>query len=582
MNHKKRKTGCLPLNEARRLLALTEGPKTKQWVVQKISSFTVRPSNSSSVGMTRVIAFLQLLRRFDTAPWASETFDVNERMMRRLVHSHLPIIVGRAAYVAEKAALEALINAPDACQNVLWLTNRQQGKTTTLAKLVAALVTLAPVDGSLICIYSTNLSRATEVLKLAKQYLVYIGDDGPIVRINNDRSLEVMTKDGYTHTATARPRNPDSCRGDAPASAIFDEVAFVLSDFWFQFALPLLMVRDRVFTCATTPPHFGSFFSDFINTVSKANAKGDYFFRMINHGLVCPECEAAGTPQECAHRLHRIPPWKSIFNIKKLKALIPEHRREQFEQEVFGVMRTQTGSYIPAKLITAFEDRPPIRECTATRTSPLYLGIDPPSHLSSRFGLCALLYGTRGEKILVGLSECKALRSDALDIAAVVTTFVRHLRNHPWVRGRPIIPIIECNNNEVLAMTILSAVKLHPPIYVPFTTANFDKEISENLGVWTTEGNKHGMLALCFASFLDGSCFVAPNAISISMTTTNGVAIPSPFKDALALLCLQLSSFRDLPNGKVTGKIGDNGTDDLGMAFGMAMYWSQSCRTLGV
>ena len=41
--------------------------------------------------------------------------------------------------------------------------------------------------------------------------------------------------------------------------------------------------------------------------------------------------EAAGMPQECAHRL---PPWKSIFKIKKMKASVPEHRREEFEQEV--------------------------------------------------------------------------------------------------------------------------------------------------------------------------------------------------------------------------------------------------------
>ena len=573
---------ALPLRETHRLLALSEDAPANRWHVRTNVAAVSYVRQTGSPGIIKLVRFLKLLKRFDTAPWASDGFVVNERMMRRLVYSHLPIIVGRAAYEREKAALGALVNSPDPCQNVVWVTNRQQGKTTTLAKLVAALIVLAPVNGSLICIYSTNLSRSTEVLKLAKQYIHYLGEDGPEIRINNDRSLEVKTKDGYIHTATARPRNPDSCRGDAPASAIFDEIAFVLPDFWYQFAFPLLQVRDRVFTCATTPPSFGSFFSDFIADVTTANANGDFFFRLINHGLVCPECEAAGMPQECAHRLHRLPPWKSIFKIKKMKALVPEHRREEFEQEVYGVLRTQTGSYIPAPLVTAFEMRPPVAACTAHRTSPFYVGIDPPSHHSSRFGMCAILYGTRGEIIVIGLAECKALRSDALDIAAVVAAFIRLVRCHPWIRNRPLVPIIECNNNEVLAMSILSAIKMHPPVYVPFTLANFDKEVSNDLGVWTTEGNKHAMLALAFAAFLDGRVFVAPEAVSCHMTTVGGTAVRGDFAEALKLLCTQLMSFRDLPNGKISGKIGDHGTDDLGMAFLMNLYWSQSCRTLGV
>ena len=579
---------ALPLRETHRLISLAgealaeDGRPAKRRRVRKNIEAVAHTRATGSPGIARLVRFLKLLRRFDAAPWAKDAFDVNERMMRRLVHSHLPIIVGREAYEREKAALGALVNSPDPCTNVVWVTNRQQGKTTTLAKFVAALVVLAPVNGSLVCIYSTNLSRSTEVLKLAKQYINFLGEDGPVIRINNDRSLEVLTKDGYVHTATARPRNPDSCRGDAPASAIFDEIAFVLPDFWHQFAFPLLQVRDRVFTCATTPPAFGSFFCDFIREVTNANAAGDYFFRLVNHGLVCPECEAAGTPQECAHRLHRLPPWKSIFKIKKMKALVPEHRREEFEQEVYGVLRTQTGSYLPAKLVMAMAERPPIAACTAHRTYPVYIGVDPPSHHSSRFGMCALLHGSRGEIIIIGLAECKALRSDALDIAAVVTAFIRLVRCHPWVQGRPIVPIIECNNNEVLAMSILAAFRMHPPVYVPFTRANFDKEISENLGVWTTEGNKQAMLALAFSAFLDGRVFVAPDAVSCRMTTVNGVAVKGDFTEALGVLCAQLAAFRDLPNGKISGKIGEHGADDLGMGFLMPLYWSMSCRALGV
>lgn len=572
----------LPLREAHRLVALGRHDQQKQYVVRTNAAIATTNATSTTPGLQRVVTFLNLLRRLDKAPWASEFFDVNERMMRRLVHSHLPIIVGRQAYEREKSALVALVNAPDVCQNVVWVTNRQQGKTTTLSKLIAALMTLAPVNGTLVCIYSTNLDRATEVLKGAKQYLQFLGADKPAVIVNNERSLTVRTRDGFVHSATARPRSPDSCRGDAPASAIFDEIAFVLPDFWYQFAYPLLSVRDRVFTCATTPPAFGSFFSEFIDGVAKENAQGNYFFRLINHGLVCPECEAAGTPLECAHRLHRIPPWKSIFKFQAMQAHIPEHRREEFEQEVYGLLRKQTGRYIPEPLVTAFRRRAPIEECSAPRLAPVYVGIDPPSHHSSEFGMCAMLYGAHNEAILVGLAQCKALRSDALDIAAVVAFFMRQIRGHPWVGGRPVVPIIECNNNEVLATTILGAVKMHGPVFVPFGPPYFNKDVTADLGVWTTEDNKHAMLALAFQKFMDGMVFVAPDAVSCKMTVVNGVAVAGDFDDALALLCRQLVAFHDNNRGKISGKIGDHSTTDLAMAMLLNLFWGYTCLVQGL
>jgi hypothetical protein len=45
-------------------------------------------------GMKRLVRFLELLRFFDDAPWANKTFEVNQMMIRRLTHSHLPVIIG--------------------------------------------------------------------------------------------------------------------------------------------------------------------------------------------------------------------------------------------------------------------------------------------------------------------------------------------------------------------------------------------------------------------------------------------------------------------------------------------------------
>jgi hypothetical protein len=231
----------LDLPETHRLIRVaTAAPQLRcakrRRFYSNVESFRPRTqTEKTSPGVARLARFLALLSEFDKAPWANICFDLNQTMIRRLTQTHLPVIVGEY-YTAEKAALEALVNSPDRSNNVVWITNRQQGKTSTLSKFLAALMILSPHRGSLCCIYSTNYDRATELLKGAKMYLNHLPEDHPLkpaVVTNNERSITLCTVDGATHTVSARPRNADSCRGDAPAAAMFDEIAFVQEDFWY-------------------------------------------------------------------------------------------------------------------------------------------------------------------------------------------------------------------------------------------------------------------------------------------------------------------------------------------------------------
>ena len=173
----------MDLTETRRLLTLAQGDRpmlAKPQLRPNAKRFASSAAGAvGPPGLARVVRFLQLLGEYDAAPWASIVFDVNQEMIRRLTHSHLPIIAGEH-YNAEKAALEALVNAPDRSTNVIWITNRQQGKTSTLAKFLAALLVLAPTSGSLCCIYSTNYDRAAELLKAAKMYVDNMPRDHPL------------------------------------------------------------------------------------------------------------------------------------------------------------------------------------------------------------------------------------------------------------------------------------------------------------------------------------------------------------------------------------------------------------------
>ena len=106
--------------------------------------------------------------------------------------------------------------------------------------------------------YSTSLDRSCELVKAAKKYLYWFTTDArakatlrdagmepPIIMTDNERAFSVRavgdgsfqgsgdsTPSSTVNTVIGRPKAAESCRGDAPACAMFDEIGFVNPDFW--------------------------------------------------------------------------------------------------------------------------------------------------------------------------------------------------------------------------------------------------------------------------------------------------------------------------------------------------------------
>ena len=186
-----------------------------------------------------------------------------------------------------------------------------------MGKFIAALSIASPHGGQLANIYSTSLDRAIELVKAARQYTDWMmTDEGAhpewqgLVYTKNSYNTYSITcpAAGAVNDVVAKPKNPDSCRGDAPAAAFFDEIGFMTENFWYKFALPLLQVTQRIATCTTTPPPADSFFAAFVDKVRQRNAKGDYFFHLENHSLACQACIDLDEADQCCHNLHYIPP----------------------------------------------------------------------------------------------------------------------------------------------------------------------------------------------------------------------------------------------------------------------------------
>lgn len=95
------------------------------------------------------------------------------RMLQKLTATHLPLIVGRNHMEKGRDTLLAMISSEElTVGNVVWICNRQQGKTVTASQFIACLTLLSVQNAEkLAFIYSTSLSRSVELLNAVKRLI---------------------------------------------------------------------------------------------------------------------------------------------------------------------------------------------------------------------------------------------------------------------------------------------------------------------------------------------------------------------------------------------------------------------------
>ena len=603
---------ALPLNQAcstelyetLRLCASTETvtqatASSAAPVARSITAFSPAMRHGHATAYTtdgdkRLKRFLRLLAHLDTAPWASTVFNVNDRMIRRLTASHLHLIIGKANFaVCNRSEMYHLI-APtlklDGVNNVVWVTNRQQGKTSTIGKFIAALAIASPEGGQLVNVYSTSLDRANELTKAAKQYVTWMMTDAGAhpewtsLRFvkNTYQQFSVSTSDrGAVNCVVSKPKNPDSCRGDAPAAAFFDEIGFMTSSFWYKFALPLLQVTGRNATCTTTPPPADSFFAVFIEKIIARNKLNDYWFALYNHSLACEQCIEMMEADKCCHNLHYIPPWKCMLHFTNLRNLMPKNQIKTFQKEVYGVLDNMQQYYFPKKLLTACKTRSRHPNTfVSNRVPAVWVAIDPAGHSISEMGIIAIIISPdTAMNVLVGAASINVGQCQVAQVQALVRVFLSRLRKHPLVhRLAPIVPIVECNNNEVFAMSIVAAFREFKPIFMPFTKSRFQTYIVDGIGVNTCHENKQSMVTNVYQQLFEGRIVIAATVVTVCRHDIDSRTQQVHVTDTVDALFEQLGRMRDQDDGQISGKTEGGDNDDLAMAYMIAVYWSLSVR----
>jgi hypothetical protein len=580
--------GDLPFPEIRRCLAVyppdmrSSAGSAKAVSLIAAGQLVVNTTKTTAgsplqVARQRVTRFLRLLDHLGTAPWANLHFEVNHRILLRLTAAHLGIIAPGAPQTL--CHLIDPRNTLEGAQNLVWVTNRQQGKTTTLARFLAALAIACPLGGLVATVYSTSLDRSIELVKAAKKYIYWLNTDAgrfPEYRVDlmrdNDRMFAI-NNGVAVNEVIARPKNPDSCRGDAPRAAIFDEVGFIGQKLWKEFAFPLLQVGGRVFTCATTPPPPTGFFSAFIAQVKAQNAVGDHFFQLINHSLTCAACLDAGNATECCHNLMYLPPWKSLVTLNQMLSLVAD--KETYQMEVYGILSGAGKEYLPLRLLNAAAERE--RVYTPFFPDFVWIAIDPASHGVSDFAGIAFAMTPVGVHVVVGMFNINMNRCQTSEVQMVLHQFAERVRAHPLIHAAcTLVPIIECNNNEILAMSMLRVFETYGPVYVPWESTRFDIGISHGIGVWMTHDNKMAAIQCTYQAFLDGRVSFAEELVVADRTAFAPRSESTDPAVLVAKLVRQLSVFQDQQDGTVSGK--HVGNDDLACAFLLGVYWSLSAR----
>lgn len=533
----------------------------------------------------KLVRFRKLLDLLGTAHWASKRFEENEKILNDMMASHLQIIVGFDDAEEHRTALCALISSEDLSfiRHILWITNRQQGKTWLLSRMYAALMMLSPLGGDLIDMYAPLFKRSQAVMFGARQYIVEcqtnkswwatlasLGMSIPRFKAENTETftLHNCVYPSIENKFQSCPVTVKSNRGNNAHVIGTDEAAWCGRAHIYEMIMPLLLVRGRVATFITTPPEPENDFNDFIRQIKE----GSSIFTLRNHSLLCENC-IESNKKRCVHKLAWVPSFKGVLKLEEMIRGMPLNEASALEAELYGRIRAGKKCYFDRDQISNFIE---MSDVTPTFNEPVIgISVDPPSHDVSCMGLAAMTMTPSGICVILGSCEVPCERSAVADVELTVRLFTRRVLEHHTIRlcqNVRVIPIVEANNNGILAKTITSSIedetrRAKAVFVMPFIKAYFPRDIVPDVGILCTETNKlEGIVELYMG-------IVKRQVRFVSRFVTVGQHMIAPScESAKQKLFQQLVEFKDDKKGKVSGKTA-NTNDDQSIAVIQCFRW---------
>jgi hypothetical protein len=128
----------------------------------------------------------------------------------------------------------------------------------------------------------------------------------------------------------------------------------------------------------------------------------------------------------------------------------------------------------------------------------------------------------------------------------------------------PVLGPHHSNNNEVYAHELVRAFDAFPPLNNPWNRAVFDKNVAQNIGVYTTQETKLEALSELLASLLKNQVAISEGFFTVGAEAFNPKEDPAEPEEQIDILCEQLKNFTDHDDGSISGKSAGNEDDGAG------------------
>lgn len=319
-------------------------------------------------------------------------------------------------------------------QQVLCLTPRRFGKSTSVAMFVAAYGLTVPYSEQ--CIFSTGRRASQKLLELIRDMIkagehkdMFIKCNGETMLLQGPDPLDVRKIHSYPSCA----KTLRGCGGDV---VYMEEAAFMALDVFFEVIVPLLEMETTALIAISTPLDGMNFYSEMFEL---KGGDGQPLFNQLRIGMSCEKCQKAGKAADCTHMASVVPPWKSAAKFDMVKAIYGD-RKDILARESMGQITNDAASIFSQGMVEKLLAKQEWDLKSGTRY--VFLGVDPNGGGDSQMAIVTMVM-EMNNIIFCGFETHGTKNHDQIE--HLLLGHIRMIRSHPSLRDAWIINFFESN-----------------------------------------------------------------------------------------------------------------------------------------
>jgi hypothetical protein len=319
-------------------------------------------------------------------------------------------------------------------QQVLCLTPRRFGKSTSVAMFVAAYVLTVPHSEQ--CIFSTGRRASQKLLELIRDMIksgehadMFVKCNGETMLVQGPDALDIRKVHSYPSCA----KTLRGCGGDV---VYMEEAAFMALDVFFEVIVPLLEMDTTALIAISTPLDGMNFYSEMFDL---KGGDGLPLFNQLKIGMSCEKCQKLGKAAECTHMASVVPPWKSAAKFDMVKAIYGD-RKDILARESMGQITNDAASVFSQGMVEKLLAK---QQWQMQNDAPyVFLGVDPNGGGDSQMAIVTMVMELNN-LIFTGFETHSTKNHDQVE--HMLLGHIRAIRGHPRLRNAWIINFFESN-----------------------------------------------------------------------------------------------------------------------------------------